>query len=77
MRKSIDTCNFISIGCHEGTLRKISGPKRDEQTGELRKLHNVQLHNLYGNADIIRTLKLRGWGMLHGWEMEEEHTRVF
>ena len=35
-------------------LRKIFGPKRDEQTGEWRKLHNH-----YGNADIIRTLKSR------------------
>ena len=39
---------------------KIFGPKRDEQTGEWRKLHNVELHNLYGNADIIKTLKSRG-----------------
>ena len=37
--------------------RKIFGPKRDEQIGECRKLHNVKLHNLYGNADITTTLK--------------------
>ena len=40
-------------------LRKIFGSKRDKQTGEWRKLHNMELHNLYGNADIIRTLKSR------------------
>jgi hypothetical protein len=28
-------------------LRRIFGPKRDEVTGEWRKLHNEQLHNLY------------------------------
>ena len=40
-------------------LRKIFGLKRDEQSGESRKLHNVQLRNLYGNVDKIKTLKLR------------------
>ena len=38
-------------------LREIFGPKREEQTGEWRKLYNVQLHNLNGNADIIIMLK--------------------
>jgi hypothetical protein len=28
-------------------LRRIFGPKRDEVTGGLRKLHNEELHNLY------------------------------
>jgi hypothetical protein len=28
-------------------LRKIFGPKRDDVTGEWRKLHNEELHNLY------------------------------
>jgi hypothetical protein len=28
-------------------LRKIFGPKRDEVTGELRKLHNEELRKLY------------------------------
>jgi hypothetical protein len=28
-------------------LRRIFGPKRDEVTGELEKLHNEELHNLY------------------------------
>jgi hypothetical protein len=27
-------------------LRRIFGPKRDEVTGEWRKLHNEELHNL-------------------------------
>jgi hypothetical protein len=38
---------------------RISGPKRDEVTGEWRKLHNGELHNLYSSPDIIRQLKPR------------------
>ena len=34
-------------------LRKIFGPKRDDETGELRRLHNGELHDLYGKPDII------------------------
>jgi hypothetical protein len=40
-------------------LRRIFGPKRDEVTGELRKLHNEELHNLHSSPDIIRKIKLR------------------
>ncbi|KAJ4448807.1 hypothetical protein ANN_00198 [Periplaneta americana] len=40
-------------------LRKISGAKRDEVTGELRKLHNTELHALYTSPDIIRNIKSR------------------
>jgi hypothetical protein len=38
-------------------LRKIFGPKRDEVTGDWRKLHNGELHNLYSSPDIIRQIK--------------------
>jgi hypothetical protein len=40
-------------------LRRIFGPKGDEVTGEWRKLHNVELHNLYSSPDIIRQIKSR------------------
>jgi hypothetical protein len=40
-------------------LRRIFGPKRDEVTGEWRKLHNEELHNLYSSPDIIRQIKSR------------------
>jgi hypothetical protein len=40
-------------------LRRIFGPKRDEVTGEGRKLHNEELHNLYSSPDIIRQVKSR------------------
>jgi hypothetical protein len=40
-------------------LRRISGPKRDEVTGEWRKLHNEELYNLYSYPNIIRQIKSR------------------
>ncbi|KAJ4444578.1 hypothetical protein ANN_06373 [Periplaneta americana] len=40
-------------------LRKIFGAKRDEVTGEWRKLHNTELHALYSSPNIIRNLKSR------------------
>jgi hypothetical protein len=40
-------------------LRGIFGPKRDEVTGEWRKLHSGELCNLYSSPDIIRQIKLR------------------
>jgi hypothetical protein len=40
-------------------LRRIFGPKRDEATGEWRKVHNKELHNLYSSPYIIRTIKSR------------------
>jgi hypothetical protein len=38
-------------------LRRIFGPKRDEVTGEWRKLHNEELHDLYSLPSIIRIIK--------------------
>ncbi|KAJ4429771.1 hypothetical protein ANN_21975 [Periplaneta americana] len=40
-------------------LRKIFVAKRDEVTGEWRKLHNTELHALYSSPDIIRNIKSR------------------
>jgi hypothetical protein len=40
-------------------LRRIFGPKRDEVTGDWRKLHNEELHNLHSSPDIIRMIKSR------------------
>ena len=34
-------------------LRRIFGPKRDEVTGEWRKLHNEELNNLYSSPNIV------------------------
>jgi hypothetical protein len=40
-------------------LRKIFGPKRDEATGEWRRLHNEELYGLYSSPSIIREIKSR------------------
>jgi hypothetical protein len=40
-------------------LRRISGPKIDEVTGEWRKLHNEELHILYSSPNIIKQIKSR------------------
>jgi hypothetical protein len=40
-------------------LKTIFGPKRDEVTGDWRKLHNEELHNLYSSLNIIRMIKSR------------------
>jgi hypothetical protein len=40
-------------------LRRIFGPKRDEVTGERRKLHNEELRDLYSSPSMIRIIKSR------------------
>jgi hypothetical protein len=34
-------------------LRRVFGPKRDEVTGEWRKLHNEELNDLYSLSSVI------------------------
>ena len=40
-------------------LRRMFGPKRDEVTGEWRKLHNEELNVLYSLPNIVRVIKPR------------------
>ena len=40
-------------------LRTIFGPKRDEVTGEWRKLHNEELNNLYSSPNIVWVINSR------------------
>jgi len=40
-------------------LRRIFGPKRDEITGEWRKLHNEELNDLYCSHNSVRVIKSR------------------
>jgi hypothetical protein len=40
-------------------LNRIFGPKGDEVTGEWRKLHNEELHDLYSSPSIIKIMKWR------------------
>ena len=41
-------------------LRSIFRPRRDEVTGEWRKLHNEDLNDLYCSLNIVRGIKSRG-----------------
>jgi len=44
-------------------LRRIFGPRKDEVTGEWRRLHNEDLNDLYSSPNIVRVIKSRrmGW----------------
>ena len=51
-------------------LRRIFGSRRDEVTGEWRRLHNVELNDLYCSPNIVRVIKSRWAG--HVARMGEE-----
>jgi hypothetical protein len=57
--------------------RRIFGPKRDEVTGEWRKLHYEELRDLYSSPSIIRIIKSRRmrWAD-HVAQMGREEERV-
>ena len=44
-------------------LRRRFGPRRDDVTGEWRRLHNEELNDLYFSPNIVRVIKSRrmGW----------------
>jgi hypothetical protein len=59
-------------------LWKIFGPKREEVTTNLKKLHNAELH-LYSSPYTVCAMKWRrisgrGWGMWPEWETGKSHT---
>jgi hypothetical protein len=51
-------------------LRRIFGPRRDEVTGEWRRLHNEELNDLYCSPNIVRVRRMRWAG--HVARMGEE-----
>jgi hypothetical protein len=55
-------------------LRRVFGPKRDEVTGEWRKLQNEELNDLYSLPNIVRVVKSRrmGWWAGHVARMGED-----
>ena len=40
-------------------LRRLFGPRRDEVTGEWRRLHSEELNDLYSSPNIVRVIKSR------------------
>jgi hypothetical protein len=46
-------------------LRRVFGPKRDEVTGEWRKLHSEELNDLYSLPNIVRVVKSRRMRWAH------------
>jgi hypothetical protein len=64
----VDGCQTLSLTLREEhrlgvlenwVLRRVFGLKRDEVTGEWRKLHNEEVHDLYSSPIIIRIMKAR------------------
>jgi hypothetical protein len=51
--------NYSLIFLSGHVLRRIFGPKREEVTGEWRKLHNEELHDLYSSSTIVLVMKSR------------------
>jgi hypothetical protein len=59
----------VTLNIHEGisrltvfenrVLRGMFGAKRDEVTAEWRKLHNVELNDVYCLTNIVRVIKSR------------------
>jgi hypothetical protein len=46
-------------GFREHGAQQIFGPKRDEVTGEWKRLHKKELYVLYSSPNIIRVIKLK------------------
>ena len=53
------TSYFRSVTVRGLVLRRVFGPKRDEVTGEWKKLHKEELRDLYSLPNIVRVVKSR------------------
>jgi hypothetical protein len=58
-------------------LRGIFGPKRDEVTGEWRRLHNEERNDLYSSPNVIQVIKSRIRWVGHVARMGEVHTGLW
>ena len=43
----------------ENVVLRIFGPRRDEVSGERRRLHNEELNDLYSSTNVVRVIKSR------------------
>jgi len=61
----------------ENMVLRIFGPRREEVTGEWRRLHNEKLNDLYSSPNIVRAIKSRRmrWPG-HVLRMGEERGRI-
>jgi hypothetical protein len=64
--KQLRNLGFVSPCIIEGgkqaeirVLKRVFEPKKDEVTGEWRKLHNEELNDLYSLPNIVRVVKSR------------------
>jgi hypothetical protein len=57
-------------------LRRIFGPQRDEATGEWRKVHHEELHDLYSLPRIIKSRRMRWVGHVAGLGEERNTYRL-
>jgi hypothetical protein len=72
-------CEIWSLTLREEHRLRMFGPKRDEVTGEWRKLHNEDLRDLYSSTSIIRIIKSRRmrWAEhVVGYEWGQRGTRI-
>ena len=52
-------CHLHTVIYTRGSIDTIFGLRRDEVTGEWRRLHNEELNDLYCSPDIMRVIKWR------------------
>jgi len=66
--------------CEKRVLRRVFGPKRDEVTGECRKLHNEELNDVYSSPNIVRVInsrRMRWGGACSAYGGEERRVQGF
>ena len=57
--KNAGLCSFSLRAFENMVLRRIFGPRRDEVTGEWKRVHNEELNDLYSSSNIVRVIKSR------------------
>jgi hypothetical protein len=57
--QSLTVMEECRLRVFENRVLRIFEPKREERAGGCRRLHNMELHNLYSSPNIIRVIKSR------------------